>query len=115
MYLPTRPPELATPFGCLPLAELSMMRGFCAAQAASTMAWCGCGGECSRLLKLFLLLVVVVLDAGDTIALGVGEHARGRAPRAHLGAGLSRIGEVGDEWVGERADRTADVAPAVVD
>ena len=58
---------------------------------------------------------VTILDAGDAIALGGGERARDRAPRAHLGAGLSCVGEVGDERVGERADRTADMAPAVVD
>jgi hypothetical protein len=33
MYLPTRPFELTNPLGCLSVAELRRIRGFCAAQA----------------------------------------------------------------------------------
>src|SRR5262249_41863409 len=35
-YLPTSPLELASPFGCLSVAEFSMSRGFCADHAART-------------------------------------------------------------------------------
>src|SRR5262245_15127810 len=67
----------------------------------------------ARLLPLALLLVVVVLDAGHLRALLVGEHARDRRQWSYLGAGLARVGEVGDQRVGERAGRAADMAPAV--
>ena len=69
----------------------------------------------ARRLELLFLLLVVVLDAGDASALGIGEHARDRAPRAHLGSGLSGVGQIGDQRIGERAGRAADMAPAVVD
>ena len=35
--------------------------------------------------------------------------------RAHLRAGLSRIAEIGDQRICQRADRTADMTPAVID
>src|SRR5262249_29000104 len=60
------------------------------------------------------LLGVVILDAGDLVALRVGEHARDGRERAHLGAGLLRVSEVSDQRIGERPGRTTDVAPAVV-
>src|SRR5262249_27414560 len=69
----------------------------------------------ARLLRLLLLLVVVVLDPRHLVARRIGEHARHGRARAHFGAGLAGVAEVGDQRVGERADRTADVAPAVVD
>ncbi len=69
----------------------------------------------ARLLDLPLLLLVVVLDAGDAGALLVGEHARHGAERPHLGLGFSRLAEIGDHRVGERPGGTADMAPAVID
>src|SRR5262249_54430555 len=107
MYLPRRPLELASPFGCLSVAELSMRRGFCPDHAASTTA--------PRFLQPALLFLIVVLDAGDPRALLIREHPCDGRARPHFGAGLSCIREIGDDRIGERASWTADVAPAVVD
>src|SRR5437660_68006 len=56
------------------------------------------GGEHhdARRLELPFILLVVVLDAGDASALGIGEHAGHRAPRAYLGSGLSRVAQISD-------------------
>ena len=69
----------------------------------------------TRLLHLALALLVEIFDPGDLAALGVGEHAGNGRERAHLGAGLARLAQIGGGRIGERADRTADVAPAVID
>ena len=69
----------------------------------------------ARLLHLLLFSVVVILDAGDAGAGLVGQHARDRGERAHLGLGLSRVLQIGHHRIGERAGRAADRAPAVVD
>src|SRR5215831_11312959 len=105
MYLPTRPLELASPFGCLSVAELNRMRGFCP------------GGQHydTRKLHLAFPFFNVVFDAGDACAFGVGEDPRDGAPRPHLGSRLSRIAQVGNERIGERTDRAAYVTPTVID
>ncbi len=69
----------------------------------------------ARLLHLFLFLRVVIFDAGDAAAVLIGEDARHGRQRAHLGTGFARLTEIGHHRVGERADRAADVAPAVID
>ena len=107
MNLPTRSFLLASPFGCLAFAELSRMRGFCADHAGED--------DDARLLHLLLLSVVVILDAGDAGAGLVGQHARDRGERAHLGLRLARVLQIGHHRIGERAGRTADRAPAVVE
>ena len=66
-------------------------------------------------LELLLLLPVVVFDAAGAIAFRVREHARDSAPWPHFCAGLSRVAQVRDERIGQRACRTPDMAPAVVD
>ena len=66
-------------------------------------------------LDLLLVLLVVILDARHLVARGVGEHARHRAPRPHLGAGLAGVGQERHQRIGERADRAAHMAPAVID
>ena len=68
-----------------------------------------------RLLHLALLLLVVVFDAGDPGALLIGEHPSDGRARPHFGASLPCIAEIGDDRIGERPGRTADMAPAVVD
>src|SRR5205823_14261481 len=87
------------------VAELRRIRGFCAAQAAST----------TRLLHLMFLFLVVILNTGDPRARLVGQNPSRRAPWPYVRPRLSRLGEVGDIRIGECADRTADVAPAVID
>jgi hypothetical protein len=42
MYFPSSPLELASPLGCLSVAELSIRRGFCADHAASTTTLASC-------------------------------------------------------------------------
>ena len=69
----------------------------------------------ARLLHLALLLRVVVLEAANAGSLAVGQHARDGRARPDFGARLARLGEVGDQRIAERAGRTADMAPAVVD
>src|SRR6266480_3614429 len=49
----------------------------------------------ARLLHLALLLRVVVLEAANASALGVGQHARDGRARPDFGARLARLGEVG--------------------
>src|SRR6202034_2978334 len=75
------------------------------------------GGENddARFLRLFLLLGVVIFDAGNPRAVLIGEDARHGAKRPHLGAALAGFTEIGDDRIGERADRAADVTPAVID
>src|SRR5262249_5245735 len=68
-----------------------------------------------RRLYLPLLLLVVVLDAGDASAFRGRQDPSDGAPRSYLRARLLRVSQVGDKWIGERTDRAADVAPAVID
>ncbi len=107
MYLPTRALELASPFECLPVAGIE--------QDARVLSRPGGEDDDGRGLELLLLLLVVVFDARDAIAFGVGEDARDGAPRTYLGAGFFRVAQVRDERIGQRACRTSDMAPAVVD
>ena len=69
----------------------------------------------ARRLHMQLSSRIVVLDASHLRALRVRQHARHRRERADLGAGATRLAEISDDRIGERAGGTTDVAPAVVD
>src|SRR5450631_735925 len=58
---------------------------------------------------------VEIFDPGRFLAGRIGEDARHRAPRPYLGTRCPRFAEIGHQRVGERADRTADMAPSVID
>ena len=58
---------------------------------------------------------VVIFDGGGLRSVGAGKNARYRRIGADLGARLSRFGQIGDQRIGQRADRTADMTPAVID
>ncbi len=103
--LADEPARIGQPLWVLVGRPVEQMRGFCAAQLQHDNA---------RRLHLPFLLLVVVLDAGHASACGSGQDACDGAPRPHLGAGLPRLGQVGDERVGECTDRAADMAPAVI-
>jgi hypothetical protein len=57
---------------------------------------------------------VVIFDARRLAAAYAGQNACDGRMGPNLGARLARFAEIGDEGIGERPDRTADIAPAVL-
>ena len=69
----------------------------------------------ARLLHLALSLLVIIFDAGDAGARGIGQHAGDVTKGPNLGAALARFAEPGRLRIGERPGRAAGGAPAVID
>src|SRR5262249_40661662 len=66
-------------------------------------------------LGLPFVLLIVIFDPGHPRAGLVGENARYRRPGTNFGSSLARLAKISHLRIGERPDRTADVAPSVVD
>ena len=104
-------PEQPAPVG----EPLGVLVGRRVEHEARILAGPGRQDDDARLLGLAFLLVVVIFDPRDLVALRIGEHARDGRARPHLGARLPGVGQIGHHRVGERPDRAADMAPAVID
>ena len=108
MYLPSRPPELARPFGCLSVAEIY--------HPDADLRGPGGKDDDARLLHLLFsfwrrnirrpspLVPPGLVNTRVTV-----DSARTSAP-AFFG-----VRKIGDLRIGQRADRATDMAPAVID